>query len=265
MEGCATLVHWDEVRPSESAAYRRACEIMTSEVNAAALGAFDGGAQHVLVNDSHSTMRNLISERLDPRVRVVAGATKPAFMLEGLGAEHAAAFFIGYHGAVGDRDAVMPHTYSPRVIHECRLNGTPVGEVSINAAFAGHLGVPVALVSGDATTLSEVGRILPKALQVETKRSIGAHAALCKSPAAVCDELRSAANHALRNIAAFETASLETPIVMEIDTVTTAHADAVMLSGLFTRLAPRTIRHRAGDAAQMYHALMHVIKLGAAA
>ena len=238
---------------------------MTNEVNVVAHGAFDGGAQDVLVNDSHSTMRNLISERLDPRVRVVAGTTKPAFMLEGLNGEHAAAFFIGYHGAIGDRDAVMPHTYSPRVIHECRLNGTPVGEVTINAAFAGHLGVPVALVSGDATTLREAARILPAALRVETKRSIGASAALCKSPAAVCDELRSAATQAVSSIEAFQTARLETPIVMEIDTVTTAHADAVMLSGLFTRLAPRTIRHLAGDPAQMYHALLNAIKLGAAA
>ena len=265
MEGCATLVSWEEVRPSASAAYQRSCEIMTDEVNAAALGALEAGARSVTVNDSHSTMRNLIAERLDPRLRVIAGTSKPNFMLEGLNADHAAAFFIGYHGAIGARDAVMPHTYSPRVIHEFRINAQPVGEVTINAAFAGQLGVPVALVSGDATTMDEVARVAPTALRVETKRSIGARAAACKSPALVCDELRRAANHALRSIEAFEPASLELPMLVEIDTVATAHADAIMLAGFFERVAPRTIRYRAADAAAMYRALMTVIKLGATA
>ena len=265
MEGCATLVDWDEVRPSDSAAYRRACEIMTNEANAVAQGAFESGAPRVIVNDSHSMMRNLMTERLDPRVHVVSGTAKPNFMLEGLSGECAAAFFIGYHGAIGERDAVMPHSYSPRVIHECRLNGAPAGEVTINAALAGHLGVPVALVSGDATTLDEVARVLPKALRVETKRSIGASAAECKSPAVVCDELRSAAGRALRSIEAFERLSLEVPIVMEIDTVSTAHADAIEAGELFERVAPRTIRHRAADALLMYRALMNAIRLGVAA
>lgn len=238
---------------------------MTNEVNAAAQGAFEAGAQLVTVNDSHSTMRNLISERLDPRLRIVAGTTKPNFMLEGLSAEHAAAFFIGYHGAVDARDAVMPHTYSPRVIHEFRINGKPVGELTINAAFAGGLGVPVALVSGDATTMDEAARAVPTALRVETKRSIGAYAALCRSPAVVCDELHSAAKQAMSDLKAFEPATLEVPMLVEIDTVSSAHADAAMLSGLFERVAPRMLRYRAADAPQMYRVLMVLIKLGASA
>ena len=120
--------------------------------------------RRVIVNDSHSTMRNLLIEELDPRATVVSGRVKRDFMLQGLSEECAAAFFIGYHGAIGDACAVMGHTYSPRVIYECRLNGEPVSELPINAAFAGHFGVPVALVSADATTLAEAARVLPWAL-----------------------------------------------------------------------------------------------------
>src|SRR5579863_4947050 len=107
MEGCADIVHWDEVRPSTSREYVRSREIVTDEVNAVVAGAFDGGAAAVTVNDSHSTMRNLLTERLDQRATVVSGRLKPNFMLEGLTPEFSAAFFIAYHGAIGAAEAVM--------------------------------------------------------------------------------------------------------------------------------------------------------------
>ena len=36
MEGCATLVHWDEVRPSATDAYRRALGVIKEDPEAAA-------------------------------------------------------------------------------------------------------------------------------------------------------------------------------------------------------------------------------------
>lgn len=238
---------------------------MTDEINAALAGAFTAGAGRVVVNDSHSSMRNLLVERLDPRATVVSGRIKPNFMLEGLTRECDIAFFIGYHGAIGDANAVMGHTYSPRVIYECRLNGAPVGELPINAALAGHHGVAVGLVSGDATALAEARRVLPWTLAVETKRSLGYYAADCRSPLAVCDELRSAAEQAVRSIGKFQPLRLESPILMEIDTLTSAQADAVSLVPGMERRAARTVAHRASDAAAMYRALLNVIYIGAGA
>jgi D-amino peptidase len=263
MEGCATLVHWDEVRPSASLAYQHARVLMTDEVNAVLAGAFAAGAACAIVNDSHSAMRNLLIERLDPRATVVSGRIKPHFMLEGLTRESTVAFFIGYHGAIGDANAVMGHTYSPRIIYECRLNGTPVGELPINAAFAGHHGVAVGLVSGDATTLLEARRVLPWALTVETKRSLSYFAADCRSPHNVCDELRGAAEQAVRSLGKFRPLLLESPILMEIDTLTSAQADAISLVPGMERPAARTLVYRAADAAAMYRALMNVIYVGA--
>ena len=265
MEGCATLVHWDEVRPADSAEYERARRLMTDEVNAVVAGAFAGGAERAIVNDSHSSMRNLLLDRIDPRTTIVSGRIKPDFMLQGLTADCAVAFFIGYHGAISDANAVMGHTYSPQIIYECRLNGTPVGELPINAALAGERGVPVGLVSGDATTLAEARRVLPWALTVETKRSLSYYAADCRSPDAVCDELRSAAEQALRSPEKFQPLHLEHPILMEIDTLSSAQADAISLVPGMERRAARTVAYNAADAAGMYRALMNVIYIGAAA
>ncbi len=264
MEGCATLVHWDEVRPSDGAAYRRAQRIMTAEANAVIEGAFAGGAGRVIVNDSHSTMRNLLLAELDPRAEVVAGRIKRDFMLQGLTPECAAAFFVGYHGAIGDAHAVMGHTYSPRIIYECRLNGEAVSELPINAALAGHHGVPVALVSADATTLEEAARVLPWARRVQTKTSLSYYAADCRSPGAVCAELRQMSERALAELGAFEPLRVELPLDMEIDTTTCGHADKIALVPGMQRRGPRRIGYVAADAAAMYRALMNVIYAGAA-
>ncbi|MBV8172140.1 MAG: M55 family metallopeptidase [Candidatus Eremiobacteraeota bacterium] len=265
MEGCATLVHWDEVRPADGAEYRRARRIMTNEANAVIEGAFAAGAAAVIVNDSHSAMRNLLLEEIDARAQVVSGRIKRDYMLQGLTSDCSVAFFIGYHGAIGDAHAVMGHTYSPRVIYECRLNGDVVSELPINAAFAGHHGVPVALVSGDATTLAEARRVLPWALAVETKRSVGYYAADCRSPELVRAELRQMSERALRDVGAFAALRVETPLDMEIDTVKTIHADVACLIPGFERRGPRTIGYIASDAAAMYRALMAVIYSGASA
>ncbi len=264
MEGCADIVHWDEVRPSTSPEYARAREIMTDEVNAVVAGAFDGGAAAVTVNDSHSTMRNLLTERLDPRATAISGRLKPNFMLEGLSPDFTAAYFIGYHGAIGDAEAVMGHTYSPRVIFECRLNGAPIGELTINAALAGAYGVPVTLVSGDSTTLAEAAAAVPWAQKVETKRSISYFAAACISPSAATRALREAAAHACKADGA-EPFALATPIVMEIDTYKTAQADHLELIPGIRRIGARRISVEADDFRLIYKALQAVIYLGAAA
>jgi D-amino peptidase len=264
MEGCADLVHWDEVRPSPTREYERAREVMTGEVDAVVRGAFDGDAASVTVNDSHSTMRNLFADRIDPRATIVSGRLKPHFMLEGLTPEHSAAFFVGYHGAIGDAQAVMGHTYSPKVIFECRLGGVPVGELTINAALAGVYGVPVTLVSGDRTTLAEAESALPWAVLVETKQSISYHAAQCRSPHAVATELREAAARAcvVHDAKPF---ALPGPVTMEIDTHTTAQADHLELIPEIQRRGPRSIAFTAADFREVYRALQAVIYLGAAA
>lgn len=237
---------------------------MTSETDAVCRGAFAAGASRAFVNDSHSVMRNLVLEGLDPRVEVVSGRLKPQFMLQGVeGCD--AAFFVGYHGAIGDAQAVMGHTYSPRIIFECRLNGEPVGETTINAALAGRHGVPVALVSGDRTTLDEVRRHLPWALTVETKSSIGYFAADCLSPPAVREALEEAGAAAVRALPAMKPFVMPAPVEMEIDTIRTSQADMVELVPGMRRVAARTVSYRADDFAEIYRALMAVIYIGAAA
>ncbi len=265
MEGCATLVHWDEVRPGEAAEYARARRILTDEINAVAAGAFAAGAKRVIVNDSHSKMRNIDAEQADPRLEVVSGHFKPHYMLQGITGGFAAAYFIGYHGGIGSQDAVMGHTYSPRVIFECRLNGEVSSELTINAALAGHFGVPVVLVSGDATTVAESKRNLPWAQTVETKRSLSYYSADCLSPLRVREALLAAGAAAFELVGQAQTFSVRAPVRLEIDTLKTYHSDAIGWMPGFARAGPRTVSFSGADMLQTYRALMAAIYVATAA
>jgi D-amino peptidase len=61
MEG-ATGVTWPaDVQPGTEQ-WQRCRRMFTSDVDAAIAGFFDGGAEEVLVNEAHATMRNLLLE-----------------------------------------------------------------------------------------------------------------------------------------------------------------------------------------------------------
>src|SRR5215210_2278555 len=93
MEGTCGVSSWVDVTPPEYAdgsepiagdRYSRAQRRMTAEVNAAIEGALAGGADEVIVNDSHDGMRNLIADDLHPSCRFITGNDKPLSMMQGV-------------------------------------------------------------------------------------------------------------------------------------------------------------------------------------
>ncbi|MCD2106251.1 M55 family metallopeptidase [Rhodococcus erythropolis] len=142
MEGIAGIATLDQIVRGGHG-YQRAQALMTAEANAAIAGAFDAGAQSVLVNDSHGTMDNLLHAELDPRTRVLFGSPKLQCMAEGLTAEHDVALFVGYHAPAGG-PGVLAHTFSA-LFTDVRLDGRTVSESDVNSLYAATHGVPVGL------------------------------------------------------------------------------------------------------------------------
>ena len=89
IEGIAGVFHPEQTRAG-NAEYEQARRWMTREANAAAQGAFDGGASQVWINDSHGGFRNLLPDLLDPRARLVLGKPRTFGMMAGLEASPAA-------------------------------------------------------------------------------------------------------------------------------------------------------------------------------
>jgi len=159
MEGTAGVVDWEQCVGDgpEAAAGRR---LLLDEVNAAIEGALAGGGTEIVVNDSHSTMRNLPPEALAGEASYISGSHKPLYMMQGLDGSFDAVLFVSYHGSVG-APAGLSHTYSPRVVVEARLDGVVTGEAGINALVAAHYGVPVVLVTGDRCACEETAALIP--------------------------------------------------------------------------------------------------------
>src|SRR5262249_55611372 len=139
-------------------------------------GAVAAGATDILVNDAHGLMRNLAPMALRGGAAYLSGRFKPRYMMEGLDESFDAALFVGYHAAIAP-PGVLSHTYSPRAIHEVRINGQVTGEAGINALVAQAYEVPVVLITGDQYVGPEAAPFCPGIAHVAVKESLSRYAA----------------------------------------------------------------------------------------
>ncbi|GAU65891.1 probable D-aminopeptidase [Streptomyces sp. NBRC 110611] len=199
MEGTAGVVDWSQCRPAEPEyAYYRG--LLQEEVNAAIEGAMAGGATAFLVNDSHSTMANLRPDSLAGRARYLSGRHKPLYMMQGLDPSFDGVFFVSYHGSMAGAPATLSHSYNPRAISEVLLNGVTAGESGINALVALGHGVPVVLVTGDATTAAEAEPFCPGIRSAVIKSSVSRFAADSLHPTEARELIHRTAREAVRTL-----------------------------------------------------------------
>jgi len=83
MEGITGVTTWDQVTPGH-VEYTRFRRLMTQDVNAAIRGAFDSGADEIIVADGHWNGSNIMVEELDPRARLNTGSPSPFSMMQGI-------------------------------------------------------------------------------------------------------------------------------------------------------------------------------------
>ena len=237
-----------------AAEYDWARRLMTEEVNAAAAGAFEGGAKDVWITDAHGSMRNLLPLALHRDARYVSGSPKTLCMLEGLDETFGAVLFTGYHGSAGTPASVLAHTYIG-IIQDVRLNGVAMGEYGINAAVAGHFNVPVALVSGDNTVVTQVHTLLgPDVVGVEVKRGLGTYAAVHLHPEKAREAIRAGAAEAVRRAPRLRPYRVSLPVRLEVDIVGPDLADLAGLLPGVMRVGPRSVAYDGSDVLNMFKA-----------
>ncbi|MFH8489331.1 M55 family metallopeptidase [Streptomyces longisporoflavus] len=195
MEG-ATGVTWPaDVLPG-TPQWERCRSMFTSDVNAAVLGFFDGGADEVLVNEAHWTMRNLLLENLDERVEMLTGRHKSLSMVEGVQHDDVDGIaFIGYHAGAG-MEGVLAHTYLANSITGVWVNGDRASEGLLNSHVVAEYGVPVVLVTGDDLACEDALGYAPGALKVAVKDHVSRYAAVCRTPRRTAADIRAAAKEA---------------------------------------------------------------------
>ena len=103
MEGMSGLVRWADVITA-GMDYQRNRRLMTLDANAAVAGAFDGGAEAVVVEENHGVeeLCDLVLDEIDPRCRVVRGAGRPtATTMAALDASIGVVLLVGHHARAG--------------------------------------------------------------------------------------------------------------------------------------------------------------------
>lgn len=195
MEG-ATGVTWPaDVLPG-TPQWERCRGLFTSDVNAAVLGFYDGGADQVVINEAHWTMRNLLLERLDARAEMLTGRHKTLSMVEGVQRGDVDGIaFIGYHTGAGTQ-GVLAHTYLANSITGVWVNEVRASEGLLNAHVVAEYGVPVVLVTGDDLTCVDAAGYAPDAVTVAVKEHVSRYAAVCRTPARTAADIRAAAKEA---------------------------------------------------------------------
>ncbi|MCD6291252.1 MAG: M55 family metallopeptidase [Anaerolineae bacterium] len=245
MEGIAGIVLPEQLRRG-TPEYAEARLLLVREANAAVEGALAAGADEIIVFDGHGTGFNFPPEEMHPAARWVHGAHYwPRFpFLEG----SAGMILLGYHAMAGTLGAVRDHTMSSASWQELRINGRPSGEIALDAAIAGELGVPVIMVSGDDKACAEASAFLGDVVTAEVKQGIARHAALTLAPTRARELVRERAEEAVRRAAGRHPYRVDRPVTLELTYTGTDSADVRFYDGhTVERASGRTIVVRGED------------------
>jgi D-amino peptidase len=227
MEGITGVTTWDQVTPGH-AEYARFRKLMTQDVNAAMRGASDAGADEIIVADGHWNGSNILIEELDSRARLNTGSPSPFSMMQGIDESVDGVIFIGYHARNGSPSAILDHTWSSKTVANVWLNDILTGEYGLNAAVAGHFGVPVIMVSGDQTACAQVTELLGEMETSIVKQASGRFAAECLAPQSTQEIIRLSAERAVTRLAEGDIPDpfiLELPITVTVEFFTSDMAD----------------------------------------
>ncbi|MGW3329999.1 M55 family metallopeptidase [Streptomyces rubiginosohelvolus] len=294
MEGISGIVHSSETNP-ERYDYQRGRELMTAEANAVIAGVLDAEpTADVLVADAHGTFRNLLPEQLDRRARLVRGKPRALNMLAGLDEETDAALFVGYHVRAGEGPGVLAHTMNGEILdvrvtgraqdeevrgtgrapgegvqvtapkpgEDSRTTARSLGEIGLNAAMAGHLGVPVVLLSGDDAACAEAAALIPEAVTVPVKEALGMAAAVTVHPEEARDRLRRAAADAVSRRTEIPPLALTGPLDVEVDLASPHTIDlATLVPGVSRTAGARTVAFTAPDYGTAYRLILLLAQL----
>lgn len=231
MEGITGVTTWDQVTPGH-AEYARFRRQMTDDANAAVRGAFAGGAEEVVVSDGHWNGSNILVEELDSRAVLNTGTPSPFSMVQGIGPGIDGVLFVGYHARQGSHPAVLDHTWSSTCVANVWLNDMPAGEYTINAAVAGHYGIPALMASGDQTACAQIADQLGNIETAVVKHASGRYAAECLPPQVSLPLIEAAAQRGVKRLAE-QTAPapyvVKTPVNIAVQLATSDMADRAML------------------------------------
>jgi D-amino peptidase len=192
-------------------------KLMAGDANAVIRGAIAGGADEVVVSDSHGYMCNIYPDDLLPGVQLKRGMRRQWCQMKGLDSSFDLALLVGYHAKAGSTDAILAHTWITG-FRDVRVNGMSVPEPSLNTYLAGAFGVPVGMLSGDDYVIREAAPVLGDDVEyAQVKQSTGFfsgdHLPLPESRRLLAETAR----RAIQTATGRKPVECELPVTIEVD------------------------------------------------
>ena len=191
---------------------RKDREFLINDVNAAVAGAYDAGAQAVVVYDGHGREAILL-DKLDRRATLIKG-NRPESYLPGLDSSFTHLALVGYHSMAG-AGGLLSHTYSHRV-QRIILNGQEIGEIGLSFVYASSYGVKPAFISGDDTAVAEAKCYVADIAGVVVKRTISERCGEYLTPQLTYQLIHDGVRNALSNDKSLSADLPHPPYEMEV-------------------------------------------------
>ena len=230
LEGVAGVVDFKKQCMEDGQYYQQAIRMATRELNALVEGAIEGGATETYVWPGHGGFPGGIDvELIHPECTLVmhSGDGGPV----GFDESFDAMMLHGFHGMAGSGGVLAHSFYSfPKSIW---INELKIGEIALNMASFGEVGVPTVLVTGDQTAIEEA-RTLSRVIETATvkwalgeKEKLGALSiqhALSLSPEKAQVKIRDAARRAMNKIATTKPFTIKTPFNLKVEYIEAKYA-----------------------------------------
>jgi D-amino peptidase len=146
IEGITGVDHEYMIHSEAGDDYKKACQELMLDTNAAIAGFIDGGADKVYVYDGHGKGTNFIEEMLDPRAVQLYSHNWHSYVAGGKIDAYAE---VGIHTMAGTYMGFLEHTQSSKKWFDYKINGISCGEIIQGAAYVGAYGIPIIFASGD--------------------------------------------------------------------------------------------------------------------
>ena len=226
-------------------------QLLVADINSALAAALDAGADEVIVCDTHHGGGNIrLPEMLsDPRVTYLEKSrgiqNGKLRWMPGLDETVDGLLLPGHHAKAGTPGAFLPHTWSLDW-EDFRINGQSVGEMGIEACFAGHWNIPVIFAQGDEAGCREAEGMFPGIVTACVKRFVNPDT--CEGPDAASARYLTAEKvaEAIRRLRAGGCRPFQPtlPMTVAIRMVTPEKAEAAAQKPGVQRIDDRTVASR---------------------
>ncbi|HBG48674.1 MAG TPA: hypothetical protein DDW90_04075 [Cyanobacteria bacterium UBA9971] len=253
LEGVNGVVYPHQTEPTNEG-YKYAQKQQHKELNCLIEALINAGVEHITLNDAHGSMDNLTLSELNSKIELITGKPKPVSMLTGLDESYDCVFFTGYHARAGSEKGVLAHTFST-IYKNVKLNDVSVGEIELNAVYAGIKKVPVALITGDYAACEQAKESLKTVNTVCVKKAISTTAAICRPEDDLIQDLSEKASQIMKNLESLELYSQNAPYKLELDFVDRKMADIAELLPCLKRISDTAIIYESDNYEEVYKLL----------